>query len=56
MCPVSIPTSLGTIIEALEELQLDAPEPRVPGRDQPLGSDFGTLEHQLTVYLGPHPS
>jgi hypothetical protein len=51
------PTSLNAIVEALEELlQLNAPEDRTPGRDQHLDFDFGRLEHQLAVYLGPHPS
>jgi hypothetical protein len=50
------PTSLDVIIEALEELQPNAPEARTSGRDQHLDFDFGRLEHQLTVYLGPHPS
>jgi hypothetical protein len=50
------PTGLCTITEALEELQLDALEAHTPGRDQPLSSDFRRLEHQLAVYLGPHPS
>jgi hypothetical protein len=44
------------IIEALEVLQLNAPEAHVPGHDRPLDFDFGRLEHQLAIYLGPHPS
>jgi hypothetical protein len=45
------PTGLDTIIEALEELQLNALEAYAPGRDQFLNFDFGMLEHQLAVYL-----
>jgi hypothetical protein len=44
------------IVEALDELRLNAPEARAPGCDQPISFDFGRMEHQLTVYLGPHPS
>jgi hypothetical protein len=44
------------IIEALEELHLSAPEAHALKRDQLLDFDFGRLEHQLAVYLGPHPS
>jgi hypothetical protein len=44
------------IVEALEVLQLNAPEAHVSGRDRPLDFDFGRLEHQLAVYLGPHLS
>jgi hypothetical protein len=44
------------IVEALEELQLSASEASAPERDQLLDFDFGRLEHQLAVYLGPHPS
>jgi hypothetical protein len=44
------------IIEALEELQLNASEAHVSGHDQPLDFNFEKLEHQLAIYLGPHPS
>jgi hypothetical protein len=44
------------IVKALEELQLNASEANDPRCDQPLDFDFERLEHQLTVYLGPHPS
>jgi hypothetical protein len=54
--PVSFPTGLDVIVEALEELQLNAPKAPTPGRDQHLDFDFRRLEHQLTIYLGPHPS
>jgi hypothetical protein len=50
------PTGLDMIVEALEELQLSASEASAPERDQLLDFDFGRLEHQLAVYLGPHPS
>ena len=46
-------TSLDTIAEALEELQLHAPEARAPGSDQLLGFDYGRLERQLDAFLGP---
>ena len=35
---------LDAIAEALEELQLHAPEARAPGSDQLLGFDYGRLE------------
>ena len=35
---------LDAIAEALEELQLHAPEARSPGSDQLLGFDYGRLE------------
>jgi hypothetical protein len=44
------------IIKALEELQLNALEAHAPRCNQPLDFDFGRLEHQLAVYLGPYPS
>ena len=44
------------IAEALEELQLHAPEARAPGSDQLLGFDYGRLERQLGAFLGPRPS
>jgi hypothetical protein len=50
------PTGLDTIVVALKELQLNAPEAHAPRRDQPLNFDFGRLEHQLTIYLGPYSS
>ena len=37
--------SLDSIAEALEELQLHAPEARAPGSDQLLDFDYGRLEH-----------
>jgi hypothetical protein len=37
-------------------LWLGALEARAPKRDQLLDFDFRRLEHQLAVYLGPHPS
>jgi hypothetical protein len=46
-------TDLDAIVEALEELQLSAPEVHAPGRDRLLDFDFGRLEHQLAIYLGP---
>jgi hypothetical protein len=53
---VSSHTGLNAVVGALEELQLSAPEAHAPKRDQLLNFDFRKLEHQLTVYLGPHPS
>ena len=44
------------IIEALEELQLHAPEARVLGSDRLLGFDYGRLERQLDAFLGLRPS
>ena len=35
---------LDAITEALEELQLHAPEARAPGSDQLLGFDYGRLQ------------
>jgi hypothetical protein len=49
-------TGLDAIAGALEELRLSAPKAHTPEHDQPLDFDFGRLEHQLAVYLGPHPS
>jgi len=49
-------TGLDMITEALEELQLHAPEARAPGSDQLLGFSYGRLEHQLGAFLGPRPS
>ena len=49
-------TGLNTITEALEELQLCAPEARAPRSDQLLDFDYGRLERQLSTFLGPRPS
>jgi hypothetical protein len=49
-------TSFDVIVGALQELQLSAPEARASECDQLLDFDFRELEHQLAVYLGPHPS
>jgi hypothetical protein len=49
-------TGLDTIIEALEELQLSALDAHALEHDQLLDFNFRRLEHQLVVYLGPHPS
>ena len=48
--------SFNVIAEALEELQLHAPEAYAPGSDQLLGFDYGRLERQLGAFLGPRPS
>ena len=48
-------TGLDTIVKALEELQLHAPEAWIPGSDQLLGFDYGRLERQLGAFLGPRP-
>ena len=47
------PAGLDAIVEALEELQLHAPEARVPGSDRLLGFDYGRLDRQLGAFLGP---
>ena len=44
---------LDLIAEALEELQLHAPEAHAPISDQLLDFDYGRLEHQLGAFLGP---
>ena len=49
-------TSLDTIIEALEELQLHMPEAHAPRSDQLVGFDYRRLERQLDAFLGPRPS
>ena len=49
-------TGLDAIAEALEELRLHAPDAYAPGSDQLLGFDYGRLERQLGVFLGPRPS
>ena len=46
-------TGLDAIVEALEELQLHAPEARALRSDQLLGFDYGRLERQLGAFLGP---
>ena len=46
-------TVLDTVAEALEELQLHAPEAHAPGSDQLLSFDYGRLERQLGALLGP---
>ena len=47
---------LDAIAEALEELQLQAPEAHALGSDQLVGFDYGRLERQLNAFLGPRPS
>ena len=44
---------LDAIVEALEELQLHAPEAHAPGNDLLLDFDYGRLERQLGAFLGP---
>ena len=46
---------LDTITEALEELWLRASEARAPRSGQRLDFDYGRLELQLGVFLGPQP-
>ena len=46
----------GSVVEALEELQLYAPEAHAPRSDKLLDFDYGRLEHQLDAFLGPRPS
>ena len=43
---------LDAIAEALEELQLHAPEARALGSGQLLGFEYGRLERQLDAFLG----
>ena len=47
---------LDAIAEALEELQLHAPEAHASRSDQLLGFDYWRLVHQLGAFLGPRPS
>ena len=47
---------LDAIAEALEELQLQAPEAHALGSDQLLDFHYGRLERQLDAFLGPRPS
>ena len=47
---------LDAIVEALEELQLHAPEAHAPGNDLLLDFDYGRLERQLDAFLGPRSS
>ena len=47
---------LDAIADALEELQLHAPEARTLGSHQLLGFDYRRLERQLGAFLGPRPS
>ena len=48
-------TGLDAITEALEELRLHASEARAPRSGQRLDFDYGRLELQLGVFLGPQP-
>ena len=48
-------TNLDVITEALEELWLHAPEARAPS-SQLFDFDYGRLERQLDVFLGPQSS
>ena len=49
-------TGLNATVEALEKLQLRTPEARVLGSNQLNDFDYGRLEHQLNVFLGPQLS
>ena len=49
-------TGLDAIAEALEELQLHAPEAHAPGGDRLFGFDYGRLERQLSAFVGSRPS
>ena len=49
-------TGLDVIVEALEELQLHAPEVHATESDQLLDFNYGRLERQLGAFLGPLPS
>ena len=44
---------LDTIAKVLEELQLHALEAHAPGNSQLLKFNYGRLERQLSVFLGP---
>ena len=46
-------TGLDAITEALEELQLHAPEAHAPRSDQLLDFGYGRLERQLGAFLRP---
>ena len=48
--------SLDVITEMLEELRLHAPEAHALESGQLLNFDYGRLEHQLGVFLGPQLS
>jgi len=47
---------LEAIVEALEELQLHAPEAHTLESDQLLNFDYGRLERQFGAFLGPQQS
>jgi hypothetical protein len=47
---------IGTVVKALEELQLHALEAHAPRSDQLLNFDYERLACQLAVFLGPQPS
>ena len=49
-------TSLDAITEALEELWLHTLEAHALGSGQLLDFDYGRLDRQLGVFLGPRPS
>ena len=49
-------SGLDVITEALEELQLHAPEARAPRSGQLLSFDYGRLERQLGAFPGPRLS
>ena len=46
-------TGLDMITEAFEELWLHTPKARAPRSSQLLDFDYGRLERQLGVFLGP---
>ena len=48
--------SFNAIAEVFEELRLHAPGVRAPGSNQLLDFDYGRLERQLDIFLGPQPS
>ena len=49
-------TGLDAITKRLEELRLHAPDARAPGSGQLLDFNYGRLERQLGVFLGPQLS
>jgi hypothetical protein len=48
--------SLDAVVGALEKLQLRAPEACAPKSNPFLDFNYGRLECQLAVFLGPQPS
>ena len=49
-------TGFNAITKMLEERRLHASEAHAPKSGQLLDFDYGRLEHQLSIFLGPQPS